>query len=144
MTGAALVTGAAKRLGREMALYLAGRGLDVVVHYHGSQAEAAEVAALCRDMGVKAATLQADLTVEDEMQALVPAAAEAIGAPLSVLVNSASIFEYDTIRSAHAKKLGQAPGIEPARPLRPDADLRRPVPRSRCSRAAGTSPPRRR
>lgn len=103
MTGAALVTGAAKRLGREMALYLAGRGLDVAIHYHGSQAEAADVAALCRDMGVKAATLQADLTAEDEMQALVPAAAEAIGAPLSVLVNSASIFEYDTIRSATRK-----------------------------------------
>lgn len=103
MSGAALVTGAAKRLGREMALYLAGRGLDVVVHYNGSEAEASDVVGLCRETGVKAAAVQADLTVETEMQSLVGQAASAIGAPLTVLVNSASIFEYDNIKSATRK-----------------------------------------
>ncbi len=103
MSGAALVTGAAKRLGREMALYLAGRGLDVVVHYHGSEAEASDVVGLCREAGVKAAAVQADLTVETEMQSLVGQAASAIGAPLTVLVNSASIFEYDNIKTATRK-----------------------------------------
>ena len=100
MTGQALVTGAGKRLGREIALYLAGRGLDVAVHFHSSAGDAEEVVALCRDMGVQAAAVQADLTQEADMQALVPAAVEALGGPLTVLVNSASIFEYDTIDTA--------------------------------------------
>lgn len=97
MTGQALVTGAGKRLGRAIALYLASRGLDVAVHFHTSADDAEDVAAQCRDTGVKAATLKADLTVEDEMQGLVPRAIEALGGPLTVLVNSASVFEYDRI-----------------------------------------------
>ncbi|MCG6883962.1 MAG: SDR family oxidoreductase [Silicimonas sp.] len=100
MTGRALVTGAGKRIGREIALYLAKRGLDVAIHYHSSADEAAEVARQCRAAGVSAATLAADLTAEDDMQALVPRAAEDLGGPLTVLVNSASIFEHDTIRTA--------------------------------------------
>ena len=95
-----LVTGAGKRLGRAMALYLAERGHDVAVHY-ASSAEAAEaVAAEIRAMGRRAATLQADLTDEGETQGLLPAAAAALGGPITCLVNNASIFEYDNLRSA--------------------------------------------
>ena len=83
----ALVTGAATRLGRAMALALAARGYDVAVHYATSRAEAEEVAGLIRDMGRKAAVLQADLLVEDEAQNLVARAAEGLGGPLTVLVN---------------------------------------------------------
>lgn len=97
---AALVTGAGKRLGRAMALALAEAGHDVAVHYAGSEEAAEDTAQAIRDLGRRAVTLQADLTVEDEMQALVPAAAEALGMPLTVLVNNASIFDYDNIRSA--------------------------------------------
>lgn len=96
----ALVTGAGKRLGRAMALAVAEAGHDVAVHYAGSEEAAEETAAAIRATGRRAVTLQADLTVEAEMQALVPAAAEALGAPLTVLVNNASIFEYDNIRTA--------------------------------------------
>jgi NAD(P)-dependent dehydrogenase (short-subunit alcohol dehydrogenase family) len=99
MNGNALVTGAGKRLGREIALYLASRGLGVVVHYNSSAEEAEQVAEACRAKGVAAATVQADLTVEAEMQTLVPRAVDAIGGPLSMLVNSASIFEHDTIET---------------------------------------------
>jgi NAD(P)-dependent dehydrogenase (short-subunit alcohol dehydrogenase family) len=96
----ALVTGAARRIGRDLALFLAGRGFDVAVHYAGSAAEAEATAADIRATGRSAAALQADLTVEDAMQRLVPRAAEALGGPLSVLVNNASIFEYDNLGSA--------------------------------------------
>ena len=96
----ALVTGAAKRLGRAMALYLAERGYDVAVHYAGSATEAEAVAEDIRSKGRKAVTVQADLTVEADMQSLVPRATEALGAPLEVLINNASIFEYDTLESA--------------------------------------------
>ena len=100
MTGQALVTGAGKRLGREISLFLAGRGLDVAVHYHSSADDAEAVADACRAKGVNSATLAADLTNEDDMQSLVPRAAQALGGPLTVLVNSASVFEYDTIETA--------------------------------------------
>lgn len=95
----ALVTGAGKRLGRAMALYLAGRGHDVAVHYSSSADEAEAVAAEIRAMGRRAQTFHADLLVEAEIEALIPAASAALG-PLTVLVNNASIFEYDRIDTA--------------------------------------------
>ena len=94
-----LVTGAAKRLGRAIALHLAGAGWNVAVHYHGSAAEAEEVAAEARASGVKAATFKANLSREEETAALVGRAAAELG-PLAALVNSASIFENDDWQSA--------------------------------------------
>jgi NAD(P)-dependent dehydrogenase (short-subunit alcohol dehydrogenase family) len=96
----ALVTGAAHRLGRAMALSLAGRGYDVAVHYAGSKAEAEGLVAEITAMGRRAVALQADLLIEDEMATLVPRAVQGLGGPLTVLVNNASIFEYDSIRTA--------------------------------------------
>lgn len=96
----ALVTGAARRLGRAMALELAAAGHDVAIHYSGSAAAAAEVAAAIGAMGRRAVTVQADLTVEAQMQTLVSRAADALGAPITILVNNASIFDYDNIETA--------------------------------------------
>jgi NAD(P)-dependent dehydrogenase (short-subunit alcohol dehydrogenase family) len=96
----ALVTGAGRRLGRAMALYLAGRGHDVAVHYAGSRDEAEGVAAEIRAMGRKSVTVAADVLVEAQVQRLVPEAAAALGGPLSVLVNNASIFEHDDFTTA--------------------------------------------
>ncbi len=96
----ALVTGAGKRLGRAMALYLAGRGYDVAVHYSGSAEAAEEVAAEITALGRRAVTLKADFLVEDEVAGLLPSAVEALGGPITCLVNNASIFEYDSVRSA--------------------------------------------
>lgn len=97
--GVALVTGAARRLGRAMALALAERGHDVAVHYHGSAAEAEATAAEARAFGVRARTFRADLLDEGETQALVPSVVQAMG-PLAVLVNNASVFEHDTLATA--------------------------------------------
>ena len=99
-TGRALVTGAGTRLGRAMALHLARRGHDVAVHYNASEGPAAEVAAEIRAMGRRAGTVRADLLDEAATQRLGPAAAEALGGPLTVLVNNASIFEYDNLPNA--------------------------------------------
>lgn len=96
----ALVTGAGKRLGRAMALYLAGRGHDVAVHYASSSEAAQGVVDEIKAMGRNAVALQADLLHEAEVEALVRAAADALGGPLTVLVNNASIFEYDNIKTA--------------------------------------------
>lgn len=98
--GRALITGGAQRLGRAMTLYLAARGFDVAIHY-ASSAEAAEAtASAAAGHGVAARTLRADLLIEDESQAIVARAAEALGGPLTVLINNASIFEYDSLASA--------------------------------------------
>ena len=95
----ALVTAGARRLGRAMVLELARRGHDVAIHYHSSAAEAEATADAARALGVRAVTLDADLLDLDQTEALVGRARDALG-PLTVLVNNASIFEYDNWRSA--------------------------------------------
>ena len=105
----ALVTGAGKRLGRAMALCLAERGHDVAVHYASSAEAADEVVSLIRAMGRKAVALEADLLDEAATQALLPRAAEALGGPVTVLVNNASIFEYDTIQTGTWKAICARP-----------------------------------
>jgi NAD(P)-dependent dehydrogenase (short-subunit alcohol dehydrogenase family) len=95
----ALVTGAGKRLGRAMALYLARRGYDVAVHYAASQAEAEAVVAEIAAMGRRGVAVQADLLEEAQTETLVARASAGLGGALTVLVNNASIFEYDNIRN---------------------------------------------
>jgi NAD(P)-dependent dehydrogenase (short-subunit alcohol dehydrogenase family) len=95
-----LVTGAGKRLGRAMALYLASRGHDVAVHYSSSEADAKEVVAMIRGMGRRAEALRADLLDEAQTEGLFGAAVAALGGEITCLVNNASIFEHDTIQSA--------------------------------------------
>ena len=92
----ALVTGAAKRLGRAIALGLAAEGADVVIHYHTSADEAEQVRGEISALGVNAWTIQADLSSEDETTALVVRAVELAGR-LRILVNNASIFEPGTL-----------------------------------------------
>ncbi|MGH1367784.1 MAG: SDR family oxidoreductase [Maritimibacter sp.] len=98
MSGA-LVTGAGSRLGRAMALYLAGRGHDVVVHFSASEMGAQDTVSACCALGVRAVALKADLLDEAAVADLIPRANEAIGG-LNVLVNNASIFEYDNVATA--------------------------------------------
>jgi NAD(P)-dependent dehydrogenase (short-subunit alcohol dehydrogenase family) len=96
--GAALVTGGGKRIGRAICLELARAGFDLAIHYRSSAEAAEAVAGEVRALGGRAATLRADLAVETEARALVPAAVAALG-PLAVLVNNASVFEDDRVGS---------------------------------------------
>jgi NAD(P)-dependent dehydrogenase (short-subunit alcohol dehydrogenase family) len=98
--GAALVTGAGRRIGRALALESARCGHDVAVHFRHSRAEAEEVAAEIRSLGRKAEVVQADLLDEAQVRALAGEAASAVG-PLTLLVNNASIFEDDRAGSLH-------------------------------------------
>ena len=93
----ALITGAAVRVGQAIALDLAACGWDVAIHYNGSEAPARATADEARAFGVEAQAVQADLLREAEVETLVGRAAEALGGPLSLLVNNASIFEAETI-----------------------------------------------
>jgi NAD(P)-dependent dehydrogenase (short-subunit alcohol dehydrogenase family) len=91
----ALVTGAGKRIGRAIALALAQAGWDVAVHFRSSGREADDTVAAIRALGRRAAALQADLAVEDEVRALPGRAAAALGR-VTCVVNNASLFEYDS------------------------------------------------
>jgi NAD(P)-dependent dehydrogenase (short-subunit alcohol dehydrogenase family) len=96
--GAALVTGAARRIGRAIALDLAHSGWPVAVHYHRSADDAAAVVAEIERAGGKAAAVACDLAQEREVETLVPRAVSALG-PLACLVNNASVFEMDKIET---------------------------------------------
>ena len=102
MLKTALVTGAAKRLGRAIALDLAAHGWDVAIHYNGSQTDAESAAQAARDLGRNAVTLQCDLSKESDTATLIDRAAKALG-PLTALINSASLFENDDWQSATRK-----------------------------------------
>ena len=98
MPRAALVTGAAKRIGRAIALALAEDGYAVAVHYNSSAAEAEGVAGQIVKAGGKAVALKADLGVEAQVQTLIPQATAALGS-LGLLVNNASLFERDEVKA---------------------------------------------
>ena len=91
----ALITGAGKRIGREIAISLAEAGYDIAAHYRSSAAEAEEVVDAARRLGRKARSVAGDLSIEAETCALMTQAAE-LG-EVSLLVNSASVFEADEI-----------------------------------------------
>ncbi len=93
----ALVTGAGARLGRALAIRAAQAGHDVAVHFATSEAGAEGTAEAVRGAGRRAVTLRADLLDTEAAAALLPRAAEALGGPVTCLVNSASIFEPDEI-----------------------------------------------
>ena len=82
-----------------MALYLGQRGYDVAVHYAGSETGALDTVAQLEALGRRGVAMQSDLLDEKATQTLVSRAVDALGGPLTCLVNNASIFEYDTIKS---------------------------------------------
>jgi NAD(P)-dependent dehydrogenase (short-subunit alcohol dehydrogenase family) len=92
----ALVTGAAKRIGRAIALDLAANGFDVAIHCWGSHDEARQVARQVADLGGRAAVLEADLSDIRASGDLLARAASEIG-PVRLLVNNASAFEEDSL-----------------------------------------------
>lgn len=93
-----LVTGAAKRIGREIALQFARRGWDVAVHYATSRDEALECVSQIESLGGNAHAINRDLAVEAGVATLVPEVIARFGR-LDCLVNNASLFEYDTVHT---------------------------------------------
>ena len=90
----ALVTGAARRLGRAIALDLARTGWRVAVHYQSSEADARSLVAEIEAAGGRAAAIQADLADLQALPALIEHAAKALG-PVTCLVNNAACFAWD-------------------------------------------------
>lgn len=96
---AALVTGGARRIGRAMVETLVARGFAVAIHHHHSADEARALAADIGATGGRAVVLKADLANEAEVATLLSHATAALG-PIGLLINNASIFEYDAVLTA--------------------------------------------
>ena len=93
-----LITGSAKRLGREIALLLARAGWQVAVHYRGSADDAIKTVADCEQLASSAAAFDADLSDEAAVRALLPRVVQHFG-QVDAVVNSAAIFEHDSAQS---------------------------------------------
>jgi NAD(P)-dependent dehydrogenase (short-subunit alcohol dehydrogenase family) len=111
-----LITGAARRIGRALAVGFAERGWDVAVHYGSSKSEADQVVAEIVALGRRAVALQADLAVEADVARLVPDCTAALGRP-ACIVNNASSFEEDTARDVGYERLLQQTAINVGAPL---------------------------
>jgi NAD(P)-dependent dehydrogenase (short-subunit alcohol dehydrogenase family) len=111
-----LITGAARRIGRALALGFASRGWDVAVHYGKSKPEAEEVVAEIAALGRRAVALQADLAVEAEVARLVPDCTAALGRPVCI-VNNASQFDEDTARNVSYEHLLHHTAVNLGAPL---------------------------
>jgi len=109
----ALVTGAAKRIGRSVALRLASEGADVIVNYRGSKAKAEEVVAQISATGRRAMGIRADVAKRTDVLALFATIEKEFGR-LDILVNNAGMFfpakfeelteeQWDTILDANLK-----------------------------------------
>ncbi len=97
----ALVTGSAKRLGREVALALAEAGWRVAVHFRGSADEAARTVSDCREAARDESNIdsfQADLDDESQVRGLLPRVIARFG-EVDAVVNNASMFEHDTVQT---------------------------------------------
>ena len=117
-----VVTGGAQRVGREIALHLAAQGFAVAVHYRSSADAAAQTVADIQAAGGLALPFHADLAIEAECEALLPAVFAAWGR-VDAVVNNASLFEYDNVHSLRFETLDRhwrantAPAIVLARAL---------------------------
>ena len=101
-----LVTGAARRLGREIALALAQCGWQVAVHFRSSREEAAQTAEACRRLAGVSQIFEADLADESEVRGLLPRVVAAWGG-LEAVVNNASVFEFDDAQTFTGETMAQ-------------------------------------
>ncbi len=112
---AALITGGGRRIGRAIALALAGAGYAVALHANRSRMDAEGLAAEIKGQGGRAVVVLGDLADATAVRGLVPAAAAF--APLTLLVNSAAEFEPDDIATLEPGRLARTLAVNLAAPL---------------------------
>ncbi len=111
-----LVTGAAKRLGRTIALALAEGGWQVAVHYRSSEADALETVATCAGLSGVSGHFEADFSDESAVRSLLPRVVAHFG-EVDAVVNSASLFEHDDAASFGYARLQQHLASNTAAPI---------------------------
>jgi NAD(P)-dependent dehydrogenase (short-subunit alcohol dehydrogenase family) len=111
-----LITGAAKRIGRCIALTMAQRGWDVAIHFNRSDLEARELAAEINALGRRAICVGANLADQDAVKKLVPVVVAELGS-LQCVVNNASIFDEDNVSDFSYAALDQHMHVNLAAPV---------------------------
>lgn len=96
LTRAAVVTGGSRGIGRAVCVALAKQGCNVVVNYCHGESAAAETAALCKELGVEAVTVQADVSTAEGCKKLFEEAVNAFGR-VDILVNNAGVTRDNLI-----------------------------------------------
>ena len=96
----ALITGGAKRLGRAISKDLARSGYNVIIHYNNSEDDAFSLREELLELGNDVHLIQADLLNEGETISLFDKCKNLTDKPVNLLINNASIFEYDNIKTA--------------------------------------------
>lgn len=132
----ALVTGAARRLGRVIALDLATAGWDIVVHYGSAPEDAARTVAQIKQIGRRAIALQADLSDENAVNGLIERCTNSLGVP-DCLVNNASVFDFDVSADFRWTNLDTHMRVNVAAPV----SLARDLHRARLARGPGDGLP---
>ncbi|WP_417520035.1 SDR family oxidoreductase [Minwuia sp.] len=112
-----LITGAAVRIGRAIALRLAKDGYPVAIHYNGSRDAARATVEDIRARGGRAAVVQCDLADHDAVLGLVPEAGKALDTPICTLINNASLFENDRLQNATRESFDRHMAINLRAPL---------------------------
>jgi NAD(P)-dependent dehydrogenase (short-subunit alcohol dehydrogenase family) len=109
-----LITGAAKRIGREIALHMAQNGWNVAVHYNTSETEANALVREIEQLGRKAIAVSADLSDEKQVRGVFAAAK--IG-KIDCLINNASVFENDKLENLSSESFNRHMQINLHSPL---------------------------
>ncbi len=94
----ALVTGAGRRLGRQIALALGRNGFDVIVNYHSSRSGAAKTAMQIRGLGRRSAAIRADVSKQRDVRSMVKKSVGEFGR-IDLLVNNSAIFTRASLRT---------------------------------------------
>ncbi len=112
----ALITGAAKRIGKAIALALAEQGINTVIHYSSSPKEADETVRLSRKLGVESIKIKCNFKDTAEVEILVSTAKKLTGS-LDILINSASVYPADNLETMNPNDLTELLNINTMAPL---------------------------
>jgi len=119
MIKAVLITGAATRIGCVLAKGLAADGWRVVIHYNSSKDAAVKLASeIAQFSNIRSAIIQADLTDQNDVENLIEDAVQAIGAPITALINNASIYKPDTATNYSPENFNNHLDVNLKAPLR--------------------------
>lgn len=111
----ALITGGAKRIGRDISINLARDGVNLIIHYNTSQEEAKKLKAEIESLGVSAWLVKADLLLESELVSLVSQVQSL--ADVDILINNASLYYRTPLDSLSFEDIDKFYGIHVKAPL---------------------------
>lgn len=127
---AVLITGAGTRIGRHLAFSLAEKGWAVAIHYNRSEKNAETLVNQIKDNGGKAVAVDANLNLPNEVNALISKAANSLGMPLIALINNASTFKPDSLKTFRAPLFDHHIDINLKAPLALSRDFAKQMPKN--------------